>query len=435
MTKPRENWASRLGFLLAAVGSAVGLGNMWRFSYLTAENGGAAFVLLYVVLTPLIALPILLAEFAIGRGARRGPIGALMHFGGTRWRPLGWLFVASGFLILSYYSVIGGWTVRYGLGALLSGFPENAGETFKTVSTGPAAIFWHVVFMIATIAIVSGGIRRGIERTTLILMPVLFFLVCGIAFYAYTLEGAGEGYRFYLQADFSKILSPRVLANAAGQSFFSLSLGMGAMMTYASYLAENEHLPNESLIVAGSDFAVAFVAGLAVFPLIFALGLSTDVGDSTIGALFITLPKAFASMGIAGRVVGLLFFAALLVGALTSAISLLEVVVTSAIDELNVNRLQASIFMGSAITLLGIPAALDINILGMMDAVAANLFLLVGGFALAIFVGWFMKDPLAEVGKGAEGIQWFFLWKWLLRVPLPVVLGFAIYEQLKALSS
>lgn len=431
--KPRENWASRLGFLLAAVGSAVGLGNMWRFSYLTAENGGAAFVLLYIALTPLIALPILLAEFTIGRGARRGPIGALMHFGGTRWRPLGWLFVASGFLILAYYSVIGGWTIRYGLTALLSGFSESPGEIFKTVSTGPAAIFWHVVFMITTIAIVSGGIRRGIERTTLILMPVLFVLVCGIALYAYTLEGAAEGYNFYLQADFSKILSPGVIVNAAGQAFFSLSLGMGAMMTYASYLAEYEHLPDESLIVAGSDFIVAFVVGLAVFPLIFALGLSSDVGGSTIGALFITLPKAFASMGIAGRVVGFLFFAALLVGALTSAISLLEVVVTSAIDELQLNRVQAAIFMGGAITLLGIPPALDINVLGRMDAIAANLFLPVGGLALAIFVGWFMKDPLTEVGKGAEGIRWFFLWQWLLRVPVPVFLSFVIYEQIKAL--
>jgi NSS family neurotransmitter:Na+ symporter len=432
--KPRENWASRLGFLLAAVGSAVGLGNMWRFSYLTAENGGAAFVLLYIVLTPLIALPVLLAEFMIGRGARRGPIGALIHFGGKRWGPLGWLFVASGFLILAYYSVIGGWTVRYGLGALLSGFPENSGEIFQSISTGPAAIFWHVVFMITTIVIVSGGIRRGIERTTLILMPVLFLLICGIAVYAYTLEGAKGGYDFYLQADFSKIFTPSVLVSAAGQAFFSLSLGMGAMMTYASYLAEHEHLPDESLIVAVSDFAVAFVAGLMVFPLIFALGLSSDVGGSTIGALFITLPQAFAEMGIAGRVVGFLFFAALLVGALTSAISLLEVVVTSAIDELNVNRLQAAILMGGAITLLGIPPALDINILGQMDAVAANLFLPVGGFALAIFVGWFMKDPLVEVSKGAEGIRWFFLWQWLLRIPVPLVLLFVIYESIKALA-
>jgi NSS family neurotransmitter:Na+ symporter len=431
--RPRENWASRLGFVLAAVGSAVGLGNMWRFSYLTAENGGAAFVLLYIVLVPVAALPILLAEFTIGRGSRRGPIGALTHFGGTLWRPLGWLFVASGFLILAYYSVIGGWTVRYGLTAFLTGFPDDPGDMFESVSSGPTAMFWHVVFMIVTVAVVSGGIRKGIERTTLILMPLLFLLVVGIAVYAYTLEGSAEGYRFYLQADFSKIWSLEVLGAAAGQAFFSLSLGMGAMLTYASYLAEHENLPNESLVVATSDFAVAFVAGLAVFPLIFALGLSSEVSGSTIGALFITLPKAFASMGIAGRIVGFLFFAALLFGALTSAISLLEVVVTSAIEGLRLTRIQASVFMGGAITLLGIPPALDINILGQMDQIAANLFLIFGGLSLSIFVGWFMKDPQAEMSKGAGGLRWFFLWKSLLRVPVPVLLLFVLYQQMRTL--
>jgi NSS family neurotransmitter:Na+ symporter len=433
--RPREHWATRGGFLLAAVGSAVGLGNMWRFSYLTAENGGAAFVLLYIVFTAIVGLPGLLAEFAIARGSGRSPIGALRQFGGTRWTPLGWLFVASGFLILAYYSVIAGWTVRYGFAALLSGFPGSPGEFFEEVSTGPAAIFWHIVFMIVTIAIVSGGIRKGIERTALVLMPLLFVLVCGIAVYAYTLEGSAQGYRFYLQADFSEILSFDVLRDAAGQAFFSLSLGMGAMLTYASYLDEHEHLPNESLIVAGSDFIVAFVAGLAVFPLIFAFGLSAEVSGSTIGALFITLPKAFASMGVAGRIVGFLFFAALVVGALTSAISLLEVVVSSAIDHLGWPRLQAALVMGGAIMLLGIPPALDIGVLDRMDTIAGNLFLVFGGFALAIFVGWFMKSPLEEVGKGAEGVRWFFFWQWLLRLPVPLILAFVLYQQIKALLS
>jgi NSS family neurotransmitter:Na+ symporter len=430
---PREHWASRAGFILAAVGSAVGLGNMWRFSYLTAENGGAAFVLLYVALTAVVGLPVLLAEFAIGRGSGRSPIGALTHFGGVRWRPLGWLFVASGFLILAYYSVIAGWTVRYAFAALLTGFPGSSGEFFDEISTGPAAIFWHIVFMIVTIAIVSSGLKRGIERTTLVLMPVLFLLVCGIAVYAYTLEGSAEGYRFYLQADFTQIWSLDVLKDAAGQAFFSLSLGMGAMLTYASYLEEHENLPNETLLVAVSDFAVAFIAGLAVFPLIFAFALSAEVSGSTIGALFITLPKAFASMGLAGRIVGFLFFAALVVGALTSALSLLEVVVASAIDGLAWSRLQAAVIMGGAITLLGIPAALDLAVLDRMDTIAGNLFLIVGGFALAIFVGWFMRDPLAEVGKGAEGVRWFFFWRWLLRVFVPGILAFVLYQQLRSL--
>ena len=433
----RERWATRAGFLLAAIGSAVGLGNMWRFSYLAAENGGAAFVLLYVALTLLMGLPVLLAEFTIGRGSGRSPIGALRHFGGSRWSPLGWLFVASGFLILSYYSVIAGWTVRYALAALSGGFSENASDYFSAVSTGPAAIAGHLAFMVVTVFIVSGGVRRGIERTSVVLMPLLFVLLVGIALYASTLDGSTLGYRFYLQADFSEILSLSVLRDAAGQAFFSLSLGMGAMLTYASYLGEHEHLPNESLVVAGSDFIVAFIAGLAVFPLIFALGLSSEVSGSTIGALFITLPKAFAEMGFAGRIVGFLFFAALVAGALTSAISLLEVVVASAIDELGWGRVRASVGLGAVIALLGIPAALDLDVLGWMDTVAGNLFLIVGGLGLSLFVGWVMDDPLAEVSRGAEGVRWFFLWRWLLRIPVPVglaiVLAFALWEQLRDL--
>jgi NSS family neurotransmitter:Na+ symporter len=435
MNAPREHWASRTGFLLAAVGSAVGLGNMWRFSYLTAENGGAAFVVLYIAFTLLIGLPVLLAEFTIGRGAGRGPIGALTHFGGTRWQPLGWLFVASGFLILAYYSVIAGWTVRYGLTSLFAGFPEDTGALFEQVSNGPTAIFWHVLFMILTVVIVSGGIRRGIERTALILMPLLFVLVCGLALYAYTLDGASAGYRFYLEADYSEILALDVLGDAAGQAFFSLSLGMGAMLTYASYLTQDEHLPNESLIVAGSDFIVAFVAGLAVFPLIFALGLSADVSESAVGTLFITIPSAFAKMGVAGRVVGFVFFAALVVAALTSAISLLEVVVASAMDGLGWNRLQSAIVMGAAIALLGLPAALDTSILGQMDDIAGKLFLILGAFFLAIFVGWGMRDPLAEVRQGAAGVRWFFLWRWLLRFPVPIVLALVLWLTVRKLFS
>jgi NSS family neurotransmitter:Na+ symporter len=430
---PREEWASRLGFILAAVGSAVGLGNMWRFSYLTAENGGAAFVILYVAITLLIGLPVLLAEFVVGRGGRRSPIGAITQFAGSAWRPLGWLFVASGFLILAYYSVIAGWTLRYALTGIMVGFPEDAGATFAAVASGPDAIAWHLVFMGLTIAIVAGGVRLGIERTALVLMPVLFVLVCGFAIYAATLEGAGAGYRFYLETDFRAIFDPKVLQAAAGQAFFSLSLGMGAMLTYASYLSQNENLPNESLVVALADFGVAFVAGLAVFPLIFALGLSSDVNESTMGALFITLPKTFAGLGVGGRVVGILFFVALAVGALTSAISLLEVVVASAIDQMGWTRSHAAVLMGQAIAVLGIPAAMSDRVLDVMDKIASNVCLPLGGLMLALFVGWVMRDPMGEVRKGAESVRWFFLWRWLLRIPVPLVLAVVLYQSLRAL--
>ncbi|MEN8183297.1 MAG: sodium-dependent transporter [Myxococcota bacterium] len=420
---PREQWASSLGFTLAAIGSAVGLGNMWRFSYLAAENGGAAFVVLYLAFTAFVGLPVMLAEFTVGRGAGRSPVSALAHFGGSRWRWLGALFVASGFLILAYYSVIAGWTLRYALLALFGGLAADAGAAFGEIATGSSAVGFHLVFMAATVAVVMGGIRGGIERAALVLMPALFVIVLGLALYAATLDGARAGYTAYLSVDLAAITNPAVLRDAAGQAFFSLSLGMGAMLTFASYLSHQHHLPDESLVIAFSDFAVAFVAGLVVFPLLFALGLQQEVGESTVGALFITLPQAFAEMGGAGRVVGALFFVALAVGALTSAISLLEVVVASAIDSLGWTRRRAACLLGGAIALLGVPAALDLEVLGTMDQLAGNLFLIAGGLSLSLFVGWRMEDPLGEVSRGAEGVRWFFLWRSLLRWVVPAFLA------------
>jgi NSS family neurotransmitter:Na+ symporter len=412
---------------------------MWRFSYLTAENGGAAFLLLYLMMTALVGLPLLLAEFTIGRGAAKSPVAALEHFGGRVWRPLGMLFVASGFLILAYYSVIAGWTVRYALEAGLWGFGADAAEHFAHVSTGFEPVVWHLLFMALTIGVVSGGIKGGIERASLVLMPLLFVIVAGLAVYAATLPGASAGYAYYLQVDWSE-MEWHVLADAAGQAFFSLSLGMGAMLTYASYLSGRDNLPNESMWVAGTDFAVAFVAGLVVFPLIFVLGLQEQVGGSTLGALFITLPSVFAAMGSAGTVVGVLFFVALVVGALTSAISLLEVVVSSAMDTVGWERRSAALLLGAAITVLGVPAALSTDVLGLMDQIAGNVFLLAGGLGLSLFVGWTMTDPVAEVRPGAEGVRWFFLWRILLRFVVPIVVavilfGVTIPDTLAALRS
>ena len=408
-TATREHWTTRRGFLLAAVGSAVGLGNMWRFSYLTAENGGAAFVLFYLVIALLVGLPLLLAELAVGRGAQASPIRALVHFGGRRWWPLGALFVVTGFLILSYYGVIAGWTLRYALAGITAGFSADAGTHFSEVASGWDAFAFHVLFMGVTVWGVAGGVKRGIERAAVMLMPTLFILVVGLALYAWTLPGSSAGYAYYLSPDFSKLLSLSVLKDAAGQAFFSLSLGMGAMLTFASYLERDRNLAEESLVIGCADIAVAFVAGLVVFPLIFALGLEEAVGGSTVGALFITLPQTFAELGVAGRAVGFVFFAALAVGALTSAISLLEVVVASAVDGLGWPRRRAAWIAGLAATLLGAPSAASVDFLGLVDAVANNLFLLGGGLALALFVGFAMRDPCAEIAPGASAASW---WPW-----------------------
>jgi NSS family neurotransmitter:Na+ symporter len=416
---------------MAAVGSAVGLGNMWRFSYLAAENGGAAFLLLYVGMAALVGLPVLLAELTVGRGAGKSPILALEHFGGPAWRPLGVLFVVSGLIIAAYYPLIAGWTVRYALDAALFGFAPDAAARFGAISTGPVAIVWQVLFLVASLLVVAGGVHGGIERVAMVLMPVLFAILVGLACYAATLDGAARGYGYYLDVDFGALASPTVWRDAAGQAFFSLSVGMGAMLTFASYLSRQHNLPNESIVIAGSDFLVAFVAGLVVFPLIFALGLQEDVGGSTMGALFITLPSAFAEMGTAGRIVGLAFFLALVVGALTSAVSVIEVMVSVAIDQLGWSRRSACLAVGALTIGIGIPPALNLEIFAALDQLAGNVFLIAGGLALSLFVGWRMPNALEEVRAGAEGVRWFFLWRGLLRYVVPAVLGVVLFFSLR----
>ncbi|MDT8368436.1 MAG: sodium-dependent transporter [Longimicrobiales bacterium] len=413
----REVFGTRLGFILAAVGSAVGLGNMWRFSYTASEGGGAAFVFLYVILTLVVGIPIMLAEFAAGRKSRRSAFGALRAAGGPKWLPVAFLYVASGFLILSYYSVIAGWVFRYALESIAVGFPADAGAHFEAIATGPQAMAFHLLFMIITVAIVMGGIEKGIERTSSILMPALFMILVGLAAWAFTLDGAGAGYAAYLKPVWGDMLNGSTFASAAAQAFFSLSLGMGAMLTFASYLSRDENLSREAAVISFADFGVAFIAGLVVFPIVFALGLQGAVSESTVGALFIALPGAFAEMT-GGRIVGALFFLALLVGALTSAISLLEVVVASLIDEFEMPRKKAALGAGALIALVGLASASSLDTLGLIDAIAGELFLVVGGLGIALLVGYRMKGAREELERGASP---------LFRKVIPVVVFFLRY--------
>jgi len=426
----REQWQSRRGFVLAAIGSAVGLGNMWRFSYLTAENGGAAFVALYLFFTLLIGMPVMLAELTLGRGARGGPVVALEHFGGSSWRALGIVFVAAGFLILSYYGVIGGWTIRYAVEAAAIGFPADPAAHFEALASGPDSLAMQLVFMALTIVVVSRGIDGGIERVARVAMPALFAIILGIALYAFFLDGSGAGYRYYLNVDLHNALALDVVVAAAGQAFFSLSLGMGAILTFASYLPRNSHLARETLVISFSDFGVAFFAGLMVFPLIFALGVQSEIQAGTMGALFVALPKAFASMGGIGRLIGTAFFVALVVGALTSAVSLLEVVVASSMDRFGWERRKATLISGATVTLLGVWSAFDLAVLDLADSIAINIFLLGGGLGIAIFVGWVMEDPVAVAAAGSERSVWLEVWRVALRFVVPVVLGFILWHSL-----
>lgn len=421
----REMWGSRFGFIAAAVGSAVGLGNMWRFPYAAAEHGGAAFLLLYVIITFVVGVPIMIAEFGLGRSTRLSPIGALRSAGGSAWAPAGYLFVGAGFLILAYYSVIAGWVSRYALEAILTPWPADAEAYFNEVSGNTSAVFYHLGFMALTLLIVAGGVKAGIERVSSLAMPLLALILVGIAVWATTLLGAGEGYRYYLAPDFNELFSLDTLAAAASQAFFSLSLGMGAMLTFASYLQRDASLPREATIVALSDFGIAFIAGLVVFPVIFAMGLQSAVSESTVGALFIAIPGAFVEMGAVGRVVGILFFVALFIGAITSAISLLEVVVSSVVDEWKKDRRRASIIGGIIIALIGILPARDLSVLNAMDRIAAEVFLPLGGLVLALLVGWGPAGrSLDAFTEGASpGTRSLMIgWRWMLRLAVPPLL-------------
>ena len=426
----RDSWGTRSGFLMAAVGSAVGLGNMWRFSYVAADGGGAAFVLLYLGFVAFIGMPLMTAEFVVGRMTQVAPIEAVKRLGGPRWAPLGALFAFCGLAILSYYSVIAGWTMRYSVDALRGAIPEDAAGYFGAVGTGIPAVITHVLFMAITVAIVLRGIRKGLERTALILMPMLFLLLVGLAVWAATLSGGGPGYEYYLRPRLSELLDPDIITDAAGQAFFSLSLGMGALMTYASYLKSKENLARETVTIAISDFGVAFLAGLFIFPIIFHFGLQDAIGlggelnvDSTVGTLFIAMPAAVQSLGSMGNLVIAAFFTMLFFAALTSAISLLEVVVSASIDGLKWSRQKATLIAGVVITLLGVPTAFNLNILDVGDKLVGTVLLMVGGLFTAILVGYkILPEAERELSQGLDNPKLINAWKFFVKYLIPPVL-------------
>jgi neurotransmitter:Na+ symporter, NSS family len=330
-----------------------------------------------------------------------------------------------------YYSVIAGWVTRYAIDALTSPFPADAEAYFGQVTSGAAPVIFHLIFMAIVVFVVAGGVKKGIERVSTFMMPVLAIIIIGLAVWAVTLVGASEGYRFYLSPSFEELLSLETIAAASSQAFFSLSLGMGAMLTYASYLPRDADLPKESTIIALSDFGIAFVAGLVVFPVIFALGLQGAVGESTVGALFISLPGAFQAMGPTGHAVGALFFVALFIGAVTSGVALLEVVVSTVIDESRFSRRAAALIAGGTIAILGIGPAMSLDVLGAMDAVASEVFLPLGGLALALLVGWGPPSRrLEEFMEGSSATVKSFMggWLWTLRIAVPPFLLIVLYQ-------
>lgn len=428
-TDQREEWNTRLGFIMAAIGSAVGLGNIWRFPYMTADSGGANFVLIYLILLFMIGMPVMIAEFVIGRSSRLSPVKALSS-GSSDWKPLGVLFVFTGFLILSYYSVVAGWTLQYmvdSAGGIVTNFSPDT--YFGAISEGKRAVFYHFLFMAITTGIVLAGVKGGIERSVKFLIPTLIVLMIGLAIWAYKQSGSASGYAYYLQPSTEKLFSDKfpflnvnLLANAAGQTFFTLSLGMGAMITYSSYLSREDDLVEETVIISLSNLGIALLAGLIVFPIIHAFNLLGEVGESSISTLFIAIPQAFNEIGGGwGSFFSFIFFGCLFLAALTSGISLLEVVTSSLMDEYNVSRRLSATTSSLLITLLGIPAALNTGWLSTADKIANNILLLSGGFFITLYVGWAMDEVATEIKKGLN-LPVASLWLGLIRYFVPVVM-------------
>ncbi len=440
MEEKRGIWGSKLKFILAAAGSAIGLGNVWRFPTYTGLHGGAAFVLLYIVAVCIVGIPLLIAELTIGRGTKRNPVGAFKTLSpGSPWIYVGFLGIFTGVFILSYYSVIAGWVIGYifvtAFGSFKGGEEEMVSKIFQSVSANPIIPMLLLFAIIAiTVYIISRGVQKGIEGWTKILMPILFLLLICLAIRSLTLPGASKGLQFYLAPDFSKIDSS-VILGAIGQALFSLSLGMGTMLTYGSYLSKKEDLFSSSIWVAFADTGVAFTAGLVIFPALFTIhGLSPAEGPSLI---FKVLPFIFTKIP-GGLLFGTAFFILLSIAAITSTISLLEVPTSYLIDEKKWKRWKASIFIGLLSFIIGVPSALSMgqvkflssipifgtDFLSFMDLIWGNLSLIIGSFLIAIFVGWRwgVKNAVNEIESSGKKFHLKNLWGLLIKFITPIAI-------------
>lgn len=449
----RAHWSSRMAFILAATGSAVGLGNIWKFPYVTGENGGGAFVLMYLVCIAAVGLPIMIAEVLIGRRGGVSPVASMRRLAQRDGHKPAWQLVAgigmlAAFLILSFYSMIGGWAVSYVGAAVTGDFTGQSAEAIGAIFSGLlgdplALLLWHTVFMALVMVVVGRGLRRGLEKAVTILMPALFVLLLMVVGYAMTTGHFGQGLSFLFAPDFSRLTTDGLLV-ALGHAFFTLSLGMAVMMAYGSYLSQDVSIARTSITVSIMDTVVALLAGLAIFPIVFANNLEPGAGP---GLIFQTLPLAFGQMPM-GSLFGALFFILLTFAAWTSAISLLEPVVEWLEEKKGLNRVSGTVGAGIACWLLGIASILSLNVwsdvtpLGMferfegktifdlLDFFTASILLPLGGLLVALFVGWKMSRKALEQ-ELAMGAGTFSLWYQTLRYFTPVaVLAVFIYNLL-----
>jgi NSS family neurotransmitter:Na+ symporter len=441
-TSTRGTWGSKIAFIFAAAGSAIGLGNIWRFPTQASQNGGAVFVLVYIIAVALIGFTVMLAELTIGRHAQKNPVGAIEQIKPrTPWKLIGYLGVITGVCILSFYSVVAGWAVGYMVKTVSGAFRgEVTGQMtdriFTQFSADPLQVILLLFIIVGLTAfIISRGVKKGIERWTKVLMPILFVLIIFLAIRALTLPGAGKGIAFYLKPDFSK-LNGTVILFALGQAFFSLSLGMGTMITYGSYISKSDNLVSSAGWVTFSDTLIAILAGMIIFPTLAFSGQPGDVGS--VGLVFKILPIVFSQIP-GGYIFGTLFFALLSVAALTSTISLLEVPVAYLVDEKNWSRTKAALGIGILAFVLGIPSALSsggmqiftkLKIFYWFDFIFGNISLAVGALLICVFVGyvWRARNAIQEVFSGNPRFKlkpfWVFSLKFLSPIAIIIILIF-----------
>lgn len=441
-----EQWSSRLAFLLAAIGFAVGLGNIWKFPYVAGQNGGSAFIVIYLVVVFCIGAPLVAAELMIGRRGGMSPVPTLQKVaaesGAARqWGLVGVIAMIATFLILTFYTVIAGWAVDYLYRALTGSFDSiTAGastEMFEGLLANPWRLaFWQLAIVAATVFISARGLTRGIERASLILMPMLFAILLILAFYGMTTGGFIEAARFMLQPDFSEV-GPDTVLVAIGQAFFSVGVAMGGMMTYGAYLPKHIRIMRSSVIIVSADTLVALVAGFAIFPIVFGFGLSPAEGS---GLVFLTLPIAFGTMPYGGAI-AILFFILLVAAAMTSTLANLEPLVSWAQEHKGASRKGVTVLAGVLIMALGSGSVLSFNLLsdfhplgfvatfdGMTiydatDYIASNLLLPLGGMLTAVFAGWIVTERVAYDGFAARYAWIFRTWHVLIRYVAPVAIG------------
>ncbi|MCC5894704.1 MAG: sodium-dependent transporter [Alkalibacterium sp.] len=435
MEQKREQWGSRWGFILATMGSAVGLGNIWRFSYAMGSGGGSAFLIIYLISVLLLGFPVMLIEFSIGRRSQADAVQAFKKLSPNKpWYIAGGLGVLAAFLILSFYGVIGGWSLRYTMEYLTGGLNGDSSEFFGNfIGSTFEPVLWQFIFMALTIGIVFVGVQKGIESTSKWMMPILSLMVIALAIYSMTLGGTVEALNFMFRPEWSAFTDPNIYLTAMGQAFFTLSLGMGIMLTYSSYLKPDARLTSSAAIIIVLDTAFAIISGLIIFPALFAFGLDPAEGA---GLVFIVLPVIFEALGGIGTIVGLSFFILFSLAALSSAISLLEVSVAYFMRRLNMSRKVVTLLVGVVISLLGVlsslsQGAMDISLFGysfldFIDGFTGNVLLPLSALISVLFVTWSWSKEDILIHTDTKGTPWgeafIFVSKFIAPLAILVVL-------------